>query len=374
MELLTRTEAPERFVASDRERPARNSGGWAHLVVYGFMAIVVLTIGGVAIWSFVQRQALVVQPESLPKVTIVTADPNSKLAASWVRLLGGSELSPTLVPLETFNPIEGVVIFCDIDTLPPRLAEVMAEFVRRGGAVAFVGRPPSNAIGDIRLISDEGESGEGLQLSESASPLLARLDPGRILKSENANVAFLKESPRMVVDARWQKSARAAVMHMEVDGSRVIWLGIDPATIDANDRQLRLLLKSTLRWVAGQPVSDGAVGEAEVARALSPAARRDARSERFAFSVDRTRDDEVLTVRMTNRGGATISNPCVKIWLPPGVTEVELGGDMIMKRRATLTGAPSEGACLVTLPSLARNEDRVLKLRVKRPPERVASR
>jgi hypothetical protein len=46
------------------------------------------------------------------------------------------------------------------------------------------------------------------------------------------------------------------------------------------------------------------------------------------------------------------------------VIEVALAGDMIMRRNATLTGIPEEGACLVRLAALTRNEDRVLKLKI----------
>jgi hypothetical protein len=78
---------------------------------------------------------------------------------------------------------------------------------------------------------------------------------------------------------------------------------------------------------------------------------------------------------MTNRGKVPLDNPTVKIWLPPRVTQVALAGDLLMKRNATLTGVPEEGACLVTLPSLTRNEDRVMKLKIvdQRPPN-VAAR
>ena len=74
----------------------------------------------------------------------------------------------------------------------------------------------------------------------------------------------------------------------------------------------------------------------------------------------------MFSVTMTNRGGRSINNPTVKIWLPPRVTEVALAGDIIMNRNATLTGVPEDGACLVSLASLTRNEDRVLKIKVVR--------
>lgn len=141
-------------------------------------------------------------------------------------------------------------------------------------------------------------------------------------------------------------------------------MGFDPDAVNAQDRQLALMLRTAFRWVAGQPVSDGAVGDAGQARILTPEARRLAREEGFAFSVDPLGRRGGFSMRMVNRGGRAISNPTVKIWLPPGVTQVALAGDLIMKRRASLTGVPEEGACLISLPSLARNEDRLMKIKI----------
>lgn len=337
---------------------------WAHLLFYGFIAVAVVAVGAFAIWSFVQRQNLVVVPEALPKVTVVTGDANSPAAAAWVKLLTDAELSPTLVPLDTFNPIEGVVVFCDIETIPASLAARLAEFSRRGGAIAFVGQPPSTPIGNTRFVADRGRSGTTLRFSEAASPLLARVEPGRSLTVADSEVAFLRESPRMVVDARWE-NARAAVAHLEQDGSRYLWMGLDPTALSTDDAHLRLLLRSALRWVAGQPVSEGAAGERDAAHAFTPAARRAAAASRFTFSVDRTQSDGVLTVRMTNRGAARVANPSVMIWLPPGAQGAKLGGDLIMRRDATVAGRPVEGGCVVSLDELERGEERVLKLHVR---------
>jgi len=69
-------------------------------------------------------------------------------------------------------------------------------------------------------------------------------------------------------------------------------------------------------------------------------------------------------VRLANRGGRPIANPTVQVWLPPGVTQVALAGDWIMKRGATISGNQQDGACLISLPSLNRNEDRVMKVRI----------
>jgi len=347
------------------------SGTWKHLVIYGLVLLVVGVVGAVAIWSFVLRQSLVIQPDPLPKVTVVTTDPNSRLAASWVQLLTRAEMSPTLVPFETFNPIEGVVVFCDVPEIPARLAEILDEFVRRGGALVFVGRPPRTPIGKFRLLAENGRSDDEIRLAEIDSPVLARLNPAFKIPTRSTPVAMLKESPRMRVDARWEQNARAVVMHMEVEGGRYLWMGLDPAAIGKDDNnQLMLMLRTAFRWVAGQPVSDGAIGSPQVARLLSPSARRDARANRFVFSVDRTRKPEVFTVRMMNRGGVPIANPTVKVWLPPHVTQVALGGNFIQNRGAVLSGVPEDGACLVSLPSLTRNEERVLSLKIVsvRPP------
>src|ERR687890_6924 len=96
-----------------------------HLIVYGFVLGVMVIVGAYAIWSFIEQQAIVSQPEPLPKVTVVTARSSSQLGAAWVRLLNAAEMQATLVPLETFDPIEGVVIFCDVEVIPPRLAQLL---------------------------------------------------------------------------------------------------------------------------------------------------------------------------------------------------------------------------------------------------------
>lgn len=348
---------------------------WKHLAVYGLIVGAVVIVGAVAIWAFIDKQSLVLAPDPLPKITVVTADSHSRLAAAWVRVLTKAELPATLVPLETFDPIEGVVLFCDVPTISPRLDEALAEFTRKGGSLAFAGAPPATPIGRIHLIAETGKSDAAVRLSESLSPVLARLNPGAEIPTRVSDVAMLKESPRMNIDARWRDNSRAAVMHLEADGARYLWFGVDPTALaNPEDRQLLLLLRTAFRWAAGQPVSDGAVGAPQLANTLTPDARREARANRFAFTVDRLTNRNQFGIRMMNRGGVPLLNPTVKIWLPPGVTQVALAGDFIMRRNATLTGVPEEGACLVSLPSLTRNEDRVMKLRIVEVRPRVASR
>jgi hypothetical protein len=332
---------------------------WKHIAIYVPIVILVAVIGAFALWSFFEKQSLQTEPLPLPKVMLITADPRSHFTAAWVRLLSDAEMQPTLVPLEKVEVLQGVVVLCDLPSIPPALAKDLRDFVARGGAVAVLGTPPSTPIGDVSMSADAGMSDNQIKFSEAVSPVLARLQPGYDFWVKPAQVAFLKESPRMVIDARWKTNARAVIMHMEKSGTRYIWLGLDPDALTEEDRQLMLLLRTAFRWVAGQPVSDGALG-----KNFTPQSREAAHAAGFSFSVDPLGNSRQFAVRMTNRGKASIQNPTVKVWLPPGVTEVALAGDPLMKRNVTLTGVPDEGACLISRPRLTPGEDRVMKLKV----------
>jgi len=330
---------------------------WKHIAIYVPIVLLVAIIGAFALWSFFEKQSLQIEPPALPKVTLITADPRSRLTASWVRLLTDAEMQPTLVPLEKVEVLEGVVVLCDLPAIPPTLAKDLSSFVAHGGAIAVLGPPPATPIGDVSMSADIGMSDNAIKFSEAVSPLLARLQPGYDFWVKPAQVAFLKESPRMVVDARWTGNARAVIMHMEKSETRYVWFGLDPNAIGEEDRQLMLLLRTAFRWVSGQPISEGAIG-----KTFTPESRRAAHGAGLSFSADRS--GRQFVVHMTNRGKATIQNPTVKVWLPPGVTEVALAGDILMKRNVTLTGVPEEGACLVSRPRLAPGEDRLMKLKI----------
>lgn len=337
---------------------------WSHLAVYVTVLLLVVIIGAFALWSFFEKQSVLIDPAPLPAVTLVTADPQSPLTAAWVRLLTHAEMQPTLVPLDHVEVLQGVVVLCNVPNLPPSLAKDIAGFMERGGAIAVIGQPPAAPIGPVSMSADGGASDPSMRFSEAVSPILARLDPGHQVWVKPSPVAFLKETPRMFIDARWNTNARAVIMHMEKDGSRYLWFGFDPNALSNDDRQLLLLLKTAFRWVAGQPVSDGAIGTPQAASEFTTAAREEAHARGFSFSVDRLRNPKQFSVRMSNRGNTPLQNPTVKIWLPPGVTQVALGGDFLMKRKVLLTGAPEEGACLISCPRLGRGEERVLKLEI----------
>ena len=339
---------------------------WKHLASYGAVMVLVAAIGAFALWSFFEKQSLVTVPDPLPKITVVTIDANSRLAAAWVNLLTRAGLQATLVPMEKFEPIEGVVLICDVPAIPPKTAATLETFVRRGGSLAFAGIPPSTAIGELRLSAEEGPSDTAIKLSEAASPILARLNPGSEVQMRRGDVALLKESPQMIVDARWREKARAAVMHMEQDGARFLWMGFDPdALAEKDDRQMLLLIRTAFRWAAGQPVSEGAVGDATTARTLTPESRRDARAARFAFGVDRLTNPRLFLLHVANRGQKPIDNPSVMIWLPPKASDAAVGGDLFMRRNVSLTAMQSERAWVVSVPRLGPNEDRLIKLKVE---------
>jgi hypothetical protein len=339
---------------------------WKHLASYGAVMVVVAAIGALALWSFFEKQSLVVVPDPLPKITVVTVDANSRLAAAWVNLLTRAGLQATLVPMEKFEPVEGVVVICDVPALPPKFASMLETFVRRGGSLAFAGSPPSTPIGKLLLNAEVGPSDTAIKLSESASPILARLNPGSEVQMRRGNVALLKESPQMIVDARWQEKARAAVMHMEQQGARYLWMGFDPdAMVEKDDRQMLLLIRTAFRWAAGQPVSQGAVGEATTAKTLTPESRRDARAAGFAFGVDRLANPRLFLLHMANRGPKPIDNPSVMVWLPPNTTEAAVGGDLFMRRNVSLSTMQDERAWVVSVPRLGPNEERIIKLKVE---------
>ena len=195
---------------------------WKHVAIYVPLLVAVILLGVLAIWSFLERQSLVLDVVPLPKVTVVTASPTSRLAASWVRLLNDAELQSTLVSADKLEGPQGVIVLCDIWQLPPALSSSLDRFLAAGGSVIVAGAPPVTPLGGMSLSADSGLSDNGVKLSETASPLLARLTPGAEVSLRLAKVAFLKETPQMAVDARWRTNARAAVMHLERDGTSYV--------------------------------------------------------------------------------------------------------------------------------------------------------
>lgn len=340
---------------------------WRTLLFYGFVSVLVLVVGATILYSFFEKQGLRqnVAAEPLPNVVVVTSDDEDELAAAWTGLLGTSDLPTTLVTPDKFQPTKGVVALCSLKNVDPRFRSFLEEHLRAGGGVAVMGAPPA-ALADL-LGTAEMKSSEGVvRIADHPSPVLARVQPGHELGARAAEVAMLDETPAMTVDARWSGNARAAVAHFNVGGGRVLWFGLHPSALYVpNDRQLALLLRTGFRWLSGQPVSDGAVGAVVPAKALAPAARVEARRQKFSFSVDRLEKPGMLSVRISNRGNGRLLNPTVKIWLPPQNRSVTVSGSFVARRRVDITAVPEEGAILVTLPVLERHEERLLKLKTR---------
>jgi len=326
---------------------------WKHIAIYVPIVLLVIFLGGVALWSFIERQSLVIVPEPIPRVTLFTGDPDSPNTAAWVRLLNAAAIETTVVPAGQASAVPGVVALCGVKSI--------SSLPLRSRGIAILGAPPSSSIGPLHLTAGRGTADSAFKLAETVSPILARLTPGMEMPARAVPVSFLDETPQMHVDARWRDNARAAVMHMEMPGARVVWIGLPPDGVPPSQTVL-LMLRTAFRWLDGQPISDGASGDSVQAVTLTPAARRQARNQRLTFSVERLRERGQLAVRMENRGQTRIQHPAVQLWLPPGLTHVALEGDWIMKRGATVSTGTQDGACVIALPSLARNESRVLKL------------
>ena len=115
--------------------------------VYGLAGLIVLAVGSIAIWSFVERQSVrrTLAPEPLPAVTIVTGNPDSALGAAWVDLLSKAQFAATLVPIEKYEPAPGLLAIADLESLPPPLARGIEAKLREGGGLIVLGAPPEGA-------------------------------------------------------------------------------------------------------------------------------------------------------------------------------------------------------------------------------------
>ena len=57
---------------------------WKHIALYVPVLLLVIVVGAFALWSFFEKQSVrVVEPLPLPKVSLITADPQSPVTAAW---------------------------------------------------------------------------------------------------------------------------------------------------------------------------------------------------------------------------------------------------------------------------------------------------
>lgn len=344
--------------------------GWRALVFYGVTSLVVLVVAALALHFFFERQSLRdgIAPEPLPNILVVTEKADDSLGAAWVTLLTEADFAPKLVTSANLSPTDGVLVLCDLQRLSPSGVRIVQEHLEQRRPLVLIGHVPPELSSLTGIVTEPGKSGDALKMGETVSPVLARVHPGHVIGVQPGDVALLVENAATTVDARWRDTARAAVAHRETaNGARIVWFGFDPSRLHTRgDRHLGLMLRTAFRWAAGQPVSDGAAGSVNVARALAPSARVESRAMRFTFSVDRLQDQDLFSVRVTNKGKLRLQNPTVKFWLPPGTRKVELMGSVISRRGASLVPVEGENAVLITLPSLAPQQDRLMRLRATR--------
>jgi len=340
---------------------------WKALAFYGISSAIVLIVGALALHFFFERQNLKssLASESLPSVLIVVETADDPLGAAWVKLLTEADFAPSLLTPENFRPTDGVLVLCNLTRTNPSMVGAVAAHKQKGGALVLLGSVPESLRATTGISTEAGTSGTALRIGETVSPILARVHPGQEIGLRPGEAPLLIEAPETIVDARWRESARAVVAHRTDGLSRTVWFGFDPSRLYARgDRHLGLMLRTAFRWAAGQPVSDGAAGSAPaVARALAPSARVESRAMRMGFSIDRLEKPGYFSVRVTNKGNLRLQNPTIKFWLPPGIKRVKLIGSLISRRRVSLVQVEGEGAVLIAFPSLAPNEDRVLRLR-----------
>ncbi len=344
---------------------------WKTVLFYAVASLAVLGVGLSILFLYFEKQNLVnlIAAEPLPRVAIVTSDEASKLAASWIAILTQSGFAPTLVPATRFAVFDGVIAICDLTSPGADLLSQIDEHLAAGKGLAILGSPAGSANPTspfLGLTTSKGETDNVIQLAAAVSPVLARVTPSYEFGTAHGKAFILQETAEMTVDARWKTSSRAAVAHFTRGDGRVVWFGFNPAALyNPKDRQLGLFMRTAFRWSAGQPVSEGAVGTPPVARALTPDARNDARAKRLSFSVDRLQKEGTFTVRLYNKGKENLQNPTVRFWLPPKTSNVTLSGGFLARRKVTLHPVPEGDSVLITLPSLAPNEDRILKLKAQ---------
>ncbi len=335
------------------------------VAIYGAASVVVLAVGAIAIWGFLERQALrsTLAPEPLPPVTVVTSDPDSDLAASWVDLLTRAEFAPTLVPVERYTPAEGVLALAGVQVLTPALEEGIRRKIAEGGGIAVLGPPPSGSDRLLGLAVTPGEPSTLLRVAEAASPVLARIRPGHEIAFARHEPPFLEENPAMHVDARWDGSARAAIAHYRLQRARILFFGFDPDSLsNPRDVDLGLLLRTAFRWVASQPVSDAALGMPAASKTLSPASRIRALDSKMTWSFDRLEEPGAFVLRIRNGGDENLPNPSVKIWYPERIDGLELAGNWFSRRNLDITPIDDEHAAVVSLTGLRPHEDRFIRI------------
>ena len=347
-------------------RTQREEGAWRVVLFYGIAGSAVAVVAAAVLYSWFARQMLAasIVAEPVPSVVLV-ADDGSDRAAAWVRLLNDAKVPTKFVGTSSTAPVQDVIAICE----PGDLSEGMRREVERRLAgrrgIVLVGAVPPALAQLVGFGTEPHESGGLLEIGDQASPVLARVTPSHQTWFAPFPGAVVVETPQMQIDARWRETSRAAIAHFTTpSGTRILWLGFDPASMRrGRDAQLELMLRTALRWVDGQPVTEGAAGEFAAAQTIAVGARSEARRRRLIYSADRVASRKLLSIRLQNRSGEAIPNPAVRVWLPTGKGMPELAGSWFSRRRVSVQHDPAERSVTLTLPALGPHEERLLALR-----------
>jgi hypothetical protein len=338
------------------------------LLAYGGMTILLLAGAGAVISTLVERQfagrRLAADP--LPEVTLVGTRAESPEVHSWARALTRSGFPLSLTTAETVRSGSGVIVLCDLRELPPTSARVIDAHLASGGGVVISGAWPEGVGPSPDVVPLDGAG--SLVVGDDPSPPAARALPGHATRyPADARALSLAAGHGTHPAVWWEARSEPALAYARHGGGRIVWIGFDPSTVaSTRGSDFDLIVRSAFRWAAGQPVSTAAAGAG--AAELSAGARRLAREQRLAFSVDRLDRGRRFSVQLSNRGSSRIENPTVLFWFPPGVERVAPAGTAFSRRGVRLEHR-EEGMATISLRSLGRGDERLIILEEVQPPK-----
>ena len=334
--------------------------------VYGTLAFAIGVAATMVVVVFVARGAIrtakVASP--LPKVVLVAEERDGQ-AADWLTALVAAGADVSLVDPSQYEPGPHLLVLGSLAEVPAALAGDLRRRIEQGGGIMITGPIPPEVAELLRAGTTGVEKSDGdLRLAEQASPLLARVRPG-FSTPVTGSGERLDERPFMTIDARFAEPPRAALAHWTAGRARLTWFGFttsEDALVQVP--MMAVLVRAAVRWTAGQPVSDGASGAPREISTFSPDSRLNAQDEGLGFSAERSDDDEI-EVTAVHRGTESLSNPVVRVWLPPGSRSVSVQRSIFARPAATLTPVQSGNAVDVHFGRLAAGERRSCLLRVR---------
>lgn len=326
--------------------------------VYGALAFAVGVAATAVVVMFLSRGAIRTRSaDPLPKVVLV-ANPDDEVAAGWLTALVEAGTDVAAVDPANYEPGPHLLVLGSLRSVAPAIENEVRRRVRVGGGIMIVGTIPSE-LADLVEATTARRTGteQSFQIAEQPSPVLARVRPGFGATLPPLPVV-LEERPAMSVDARWESPPDAAVAHWTSGVARIVWYGAEISQQELkNIPMLAVMLRASVRWLAAQPVSDGASGDPRSVEAFADDARRHAQDQGLGVSADILDDDEI-EVTVLNRGENAIPNATVRIWLPPLYESVALDESLLDRKRPALHAVGRGGAVDLHFGEIAPGERR----------------